>query len=221
MQTRAVIRAAINVQARHPEWTMVPEIMIPLVGEVKELKYVKDIVVKVADEIIAESGTNMKYLVGTMIEIPRAALTADEIAKEAEFFSFGTNDLTQMTFGFSRDDAGKFLGAYYDKKIYENDPFARVDQIGVGKLVEMAAVSAAPPVRSCTSASAASTAAIRPPSSSSTRSASTTSPAARSAFRSPVSPPPRPRSRISRAPRLPRPRRRPSWKPRSSRPRPR
>ena len=116
MQTRAVIKAALAVQARHPEWTMVPEIMIPLVGETKELKYVKDIVVKVADEIIAESGTNMKYLVGTMIEIPRAALTADEIAKEAQFFSFGTNDLTQMTFGFSRDDAGKFLGAYYDKK---------------------------------------------------------------------------------------------------------
>ena len=138
MQTRAVIKAALAVQARHPEWTMVPEIMIPLVGETKELKYVKDIVVKVADEIIAESGTNIKYLVGTMIEIPRAALTADEIAKEAQFFSFGTNDLTQMTFGFSRDDAGKFLGAYYDKKIYENDPFARVDQVGVGKLVDMA-----------------------------------------------------------------------------------
>ena len=139
MQTRAVIKAALAVQARHPEWNMVPEIMIPLVGEVKELKYVKDVVVKAADEIIAEAGSDMKYMVGTMIEIPRAALTADEIAKEAEFFSFGTNDLTQMTFGFSRDDAGKFLGAYYDKKIYENDPFARVDQIGVGKLVAMAA----------------------------------------------------------------------------------
>ena len=139
MQTRAVIKAALAVQARHPEWTMVPEIMIPLVGEVKELKYVKDVVVKTADAVIAEAGSDMKYLVGTMIEIPRAALTADEIAKEAEFFSFGTNDLTQMTFGFSRDDAGKFLGAYYDKKIYENDPFARVDQIGVGKLVAMAA----------------------------------------------------------------------------------
>ena len=139
MQTRAVIKAALAVQARHPEWTMVPEIMIPLVGEVKELKYVKDVVVKAADEIIAEAGSDMKYMVGTMIEIPRAALTADEIAKEAEFFSFGTNDLTQMTFGFSRDDAGKFLGAYYDKKIYESDPFARVDQIGVGKLVKMAA----------------------------------------------------------------------------------
>ena len=139
MQTRAVIKAALSVQARHPEWTMVPEIMIPLVGEVKELKYVKDVVVKAADAIIAEAGSDMKYLVGTMIEIPRAALTADEIAKEAEFFSFGTNDLTQMTFGFSRDDAGKFLGAYYDKKIYENDPFARIDQIGVGKLVKMAA----------------------------------------------------------------------------------
>ena len=139
MQTRAVIKAALSVQARHPEWTMVPEIMIPLVGEVKELKYVKDVVVKAADEIIAAANSDMKYLVGTMIEIPRAALTADEIAKEAEFFSFGTNDLTQMTFGFSRDDAGKFLGAYYDKKIYENDPFARIDQIGVGKLVKMAA----------------------------------------------------------------------------------
>ena len=138
MQTRAVISAAINVQKRHPEWKMVPEIMIPLVGEVKELKYVKDVVVKNADELIAASGLDMKYLVGTMIEIPRAALTADEIAKEAEFFSFGTNDLTQMTFGFSRDDAGKFLGAYYDKKIYENDPFAKLDQVGVGKLVKMA-----------------------------------------------------------------------------------
>ncbi len=139
MQTRAVIKAALAVQARHPEWNMVPEIMIPLVGEVKELKYVKDVVVKTADEVLAAAGSDMKYMVGTMIEIPRAALTADEIAKEAEFFSFGTNDLTQMTFGFSRDDAGKFLGAYYDKKIYESDPFARVDQVGVGKLVAMAA----------------------------------------------------------------------------------
>ena len=139
MQTRAVIKAALAVQARHPEWNMVPEIMIPLVGEVKELKYVKDVVVSTADKLIAEAGSDMKYLVGTMIEIPRAALTADEIAKEAQFFSFGTNDLTQMTFGFSRDDAGKFLGAYYDKKIYESDPFARVDQTGVGKLVAMAA----------------------------------------------------------------------------------
>ena len=139
MQTRAVIKAALAVQARHPEWTMVPEIMIPLVGEVKELKFVKDVVVKAADEILAAAGSDMKYMVGTMIEIPRAALTADEIAKEAEFFSFGTNDLTQMTFGFSRDDAGKFLGSYYDNKIYESDPFARVDQIGVGKLVKMAA----------------------------------------------------------------------------------
>ena len=138
MQTRAVIKAALAVQARHPEWTMVPEIMIPLTGEVKEMKYVKDIVVKVADELIKAAGSDMKYLVGTMIEIPRAALTADQIATEAEFFSFGTNDLTQMTFGFSRDDAGKFLGAYYDKKIYENDPFAKVDQVGVGKLVDMA-----------------------------------------------------------------------------------
>ena len=139
MQTRAVIRAAINVQKRHPEWNMVPEIMIPLVGEVKELKYVKNVVVKTADEELAAAGVEMKYLVGTMIEIPRAALTADEIATEAEFFSFGTNDLTQMTFGFSRDDAGKFLGAYYDKKIYESDPFAKLDQVGVGKLVKMAA----------------------------------------------------------------------------------
>ena len=139
MQTRAVIRAAIHVQKRHPDWNMVPEIMIPLVGEVKELKYVKSVVVKTADEELAAAGMEMKYLVGTMIEIPRAALTADDIAKEAEFFSFGTNDLTQMTFGFSRDDAGKFLGAYYDKKIYENDPFAKLDQVGVGKLVERAA----------------------------------------------------------------------------------
>ena len=139
MQTRAVIRAAIHVQKRHPDWNMVPEIMIPLVGEVKELKYVKSVVVKTADEELAAAGMEMKYLVGTMIEIPRAALAADDIAKEAEFFSFGTNDLTQMTFGFSRDDAGKFLGAYYDKKIYENDPFAKLDQVGVGKLVEMAA----------------------------------------------------------------------------------
>ena len=138
MQTRAVIKAALAVNARHPEWNIVPEIMIPLVGEVKELKFVKNYVVKTADEVIAAAGSDMKYMVGTMIEIPRAALTADEIAKEAEFFSFGTNDLTQMTFGFSRDDAGKFLGAYYDNKIYESDPFARVDQIGVGKLVDMA-----------------------------------------------------------------------------------
>ena len=139
MHTRAVIRAAINVQKRHADWTVKPEIMIPLVGEVKELKYVKDVVVATADEELKAAGVEMPYKVGTMIEIPRAALTADEIAKEAEFFSFGTNDLTQMTFGFSRDDAGKFLGAYYDKKIYENDPFARLDQVGVGKLVKMAA----------------------------------------------------------------------------------
>ncbi|MBC8576874.1 pyruvate, phosphate dikinase [Yanshouia hominis] len=139
MQTRAVIKAALNVQAKHPDWKMVPEIMIPLVGEVKELAFVKNIVVKTADELIKAAGSDMKYLVGTMIEIPRAALTADEIAKEAEFFSFGTNDLTQMTFGFSRDDAGKFLDSYYANKIYESDPFARLDQIGVGKLVEMAA----------------------------------------------------------------------------------
>jgi pyruvate,orthophosphate dikinase len=139
MQTKAVIQAALAVQAKHADWEIVPEIMIPLVGEVKELAYVKSVVTKTADEVIAAAGSNMHYKVGTMIEIPRAALTADEIAKEAEFFSFGTNDLTQMTFGFSRDDAGKFLGAYYDKKIYENDPFAKLDQIGVGKLVKMAA----------------------------------------------------------------------------------
>ena len=138
MQTRAVIKAALAVQARHPEWTMVPEIMIPLVGEVKELKYVKDVVVATADAIIKDAGIDMKYMVGTMIEIPRAALTADEVAQEAEFFSFGTNDLTQMTFGFSRDDAGKFLNYYYDTKIYESDPFAHLDQTGVGKLVAMA-----------------------------------------------------------------------------------
>ena len=139
MQTKAVIRAALNVQKAHAEWTIVPEIMIPLVGEIKELAYVKKVVVETADAEIAAAGSNMQYKVGTMIEIPRAAITADEIAKEAEFFSFGTNDLTQMTFGFSRDDAGKFLGAYYDKKIYENDPFAKLDQTGVGKLVKIAA----------------------------------------------------------------------------------
>ena len=138
MQTKAVIRAAINVQKNHPDWTIVPEIMIPLVGEVKEFKFVKDIVVKTADAEIAAAGSDLKYEVGTMIEIPRAALTADQIAEEAEFFCFGTNDLTQMTFGFSRDDAGKFLGAYYDSKIYENDPFAKLDQTGVGKLMDMA-----------------------------------------------------------------------------------
>ena len=138
MQTTAVIRAAINVKKAHPDWNIVPEIMIPLVGENKELKYVKDVVVKVADAEIAAAGIDLKYEVGTMIEIPRAALTADEIAKEAEFFCFGTNDLTQMTFGFSRDDAGKFLGAYYDAKIYESDPFAKLDQIGVGALMKMA-----------------------------------------------------------------------------------
>ena len=138
MQTRAVIRAAINVKKAHPDWNIVPEIMIPLVGEVKELHYVKTIVCETADAEISAAGSDMHYKVGTMIEIPRAALTADEIAKDAEFFSFGTNDLTQMTFGFSRDDAGKFLGAYYEKKIYENDPFAKIDQTGVGKLVKMA-----------------------------------------------------------------------------------
>lgn len=138
MQTTAVIKAALAVQKRHADWNMVPEIMIPLVGEVKELAYVRGVVTATADAILKDAGSDMKYKVGTMIEIPRAALTADEIATEAEFFSFGTNDLTQMTFGFSRDDAGKFLGAYYDKKIYESDPFARLDQKGVGKLVAMA-----------------------------------------------------------------------------------
>ncbi|PWM72259.1 MAG: pyruvate, phosphate dikinase, partial [Oscillospiraceae bacterium] len=138
MQTKAVIKAALNVQKRHPDWHVVPEIMIPLVGEVKELAYVKKTVVATADAVIAEAGVELKYMVGTMIEIPRAALTADEIAKEAEFFSFGTNDLTQMTFGFSRDDASKFLPSYYAAKIYESDPFARLDQVGVGKLMKMA-----------------------------------------------------------------------------------
>ena len=138
MQTKAVIRAALNVQKAHPEWTIVPEIMIPLVGEIKEMKFVKDVVVKTADAELEAVGSDMQYKVGTMIEIPRACLTADEIAKEAEFFCFGTNDLTQMTFGFSRDDAGKFLGSYYDNKIYENDPFSRLDQDGVGQLMKMA-----------------------------------------------------------------------------------
>jgi pyruvate,orthophosphate dikinase len=138
MQTKAVISAALKVNAEHPEYNIVPEIMIPLVGEVKELKYVKNIVVETADKLIAEAGAKLEYKVGTMIEIPRAAITADEIAKEADFFSFGTNDLTQMTFGFSRDDAGKFLDSYYETKIYELDPFAKLDTNGVGKLVKMA-----------------------------------------------------------------------------------
>ena len=137
MQTRAIIEAAINVNKEG--MNTVPEIMIPLVGEYKEIKYVKEIITKTADEVIKEAGVDLDYHVGTMIEIPRAALTADEIALEAEFFSFGTNDLTQLTFGFSRDDAGKFLNDYYSKKIYESDPFARLDQVGVGKLVKMAA----------------------------------------------------------------------------------
>ena len=139
MQTTAVIQAALNVQAKHPEWDIVPEIMIPLIGDVKELRFVKNTVTATADAILTSAGSDMKYKVGTMIEIPRAALTADEIAKEAEFFSFGTNDLTQMTFGFSRDDAGKFLDSYYESKIYENDPFARIDRNGVGRLIQMAA----------------------------------------------------------------------------------
>ncbi len=138
MQTKAVIKAAINVKKNHADWNVKPEIMIPLVGDVKELKYVKKVVVETADAVIAEAGSDLKYEVGTMIEIPRAALTADEIAANADFFCFGTNDLTQMTYGFSRDDAGKFLGAYYDRKIFENDPFAKLDQTGVGKLMEMA-----------------------------------------------------------------------------------
>ncbi len=138
MQTAAVIKAAINVQKKHADWNVKPEIMIPLVGDVKELKFVKKVVVETADAVIAEAGADLKYEVGTMIEIPRAALTADEIAANADFFCFGTNDLTQMTYGFSRDDAGKFLSAYYDKKIFENDPFAKLDQTGVGKLMEMA-----------------------------------------------------------------------------------
>ena len=138
MQTSAVIRAAINVKKAHPDWNVKPEIMIPLVGDIKELKYVKKFVVETADAEIAAAGSDLEYEVGTMIEIPRAALTADDIAKEADFFCFGTNDLTQMTYGFSRDDAGKFLDAYYDAKIFENDPFAKLDQTGVGKLMNMA-----------------------------------------------------------------------------------
>ena len=139
MQTQAVIQAAIAINAKHLDWNIVPEIMIPLVGEVKELAFVKKVVCETANACIEKAGVKLEYKVGTMIEIPRAALTADAIATEAEFFSFGTNDLTQMTFGFSRDDAGKFLDSYYDNKIYESDPFARLDQIGVGKLVKMAA----------------------------------------------------------------------------------
>jgi pyruvate,orthophosphate dikinase len=139
MQTRAVIKAALAVQARHPEWTMVPEIMIPLVGELKEFAYVKNIITGVADALIKEAGSDMNYKVGNMIEIPRAAMCADDIAPHSAFFSFGSNDLTQLVFGFSRDDAGKFLDAYYDKKIYENDPFAKLDQHGVGRLIGNAA----------------------------------------------------------------------------------
>lgn len=146
MQTRAVIRAAINVKKVHTDWNVCPEIMIPLICDIKELKYVKSVVVETADAEIAAAGIDLKYEVGTMIEIPRAALTADEIAKEAEFFCFGTNDLTQMTYGFSRDDAGKFLNAYYDAKIFENDPFAKLDQTGVGKLMETA-IKLGKPVR--------------------------------------------------------------------------
>jgi len=138
MQTTAVIRAAINVQKKHADWNVKPEIMIPLVGDIKELKFVKKVVVETADAEIAAAGVKLDYEVGTMIEIPRACVTADEIAKEADFFCFGTNDLTQMTYGFSRDDAGKFLDAYYDTKIFENDPFAKLDQVGVGGLMKTA-----------------------------------------------------------------------------------
>ena len=171
MQTEAVIKAALNVSAKHPEWNIVPEIMIPLVGEVKELAYVKKIVTTTADKLIAEAGSNMTYKVGTMIEIPRAAITADEIAKEAEYFSFGTNDLTQMTFGFSRDDAGKFLDAYYDKKIYENDPFAKLDQKVSASWSRLPANWANPPAPTSSWASAANMAATRALSSSATMSA--------------------------------------------------
>jgi pyruvate,orthophosphate dikinase len=138
MQTQAIIEAAINVKKKHPDWDIVPEIMVPLICELKEFQFVKSIITETADRLIKESGVDLKYLVGTMIEIPRACITADDVAQEAEFFSFGTNDLTQMTFGFSRDDAGNFLEAYYDEKIFESDPFARLDQIGVGKLVATA-----------------------------------------------------------------------------------
>jgi pyruvate,orthophosphate dikinase len=144
MQTKAVIRAAINVQKNHPGWNIKPEIMIPLISEVKELKYVKKFVVETAESEIQSAGVDLEYKIGTMIEIPRAALTADEIAKEADFFSFGTNDLTQMTYGFSRDDAGKFLGIYYETKILENNPFAKLDQNGVGKLMDMCVQLAKP-----------------------------------------------------------------------------
>ena len=138
MQTTAIIKAALAVRSRRPAWKITPEIMVPLVGEARELAYVKGVIDKEAKRLIEEAGSDMTYHVGTMIEIPRAALTADDIAKEAEFFSFGTNDLTQMTFGFSRDDAGKFLASYYDRKIYESDPFSKLDQVGVGRLVKMA-----------------------------------------------------------------------------------
>ena len=184
MQTNAVIKAALAVKGRHPDWNIVPEIMIPLTGEVKEMKFVKDIVVKTADEAIAKAGVELKYEVGTMIEIPRAALTADDIAKEAEFFCFGTNDLTQMTFGFSRDDAGKFLPAYYANKIYESDPFSRLDTVGVGKLMKMAVELGRTTRPELHCGICGEHGAILPPSSSATRSASTTSPARPSACRS-------------------------------------
>ena len=190
MQTEAVIKAAIKVSAETGKM-ITPHIMIPLVGEVKELKFVKDVVVKTADALIAAAGVDMKYEVGTMIEIPRAALTAGEIAKEADFFSFGTNDLTQMTFGFSRDDAAKFLTAYYDTKIYESDPFQHLDQTGVGRLVKMAAEDGRAANPNLVLASAASTAATPAAWSSATTLAWITSAAPRSACPSPVWLPPR------------------------------
>jgi pyruvate,orthophosphate dikinase len=193
MQTKAVIKAAISVQNKHPEWDMVPEIMIPLVGEVKELQYVKKLVVDTADALIKETGSKLKYKVGTMIEIPRACVTADEIAKEADFFSFGTNDLTQMTFGFSRDDAGKFLDAYYQKKILESDPFARLDQNGVGKLVKMAVDLGRGAKPELKIGICGEHAATPPASSSATTPASTTCRALRSGYRSRDWQPPRPR----------------------------
>mgnify|MGYP000084435020 FL=1 len=184
MQTKAIIKAAINVKKNHPDWTVKPEIMIPLVGDVKELKFVKKVVVETADAEIAAAGSDLTYEVGTMIEIPRAALTADEIAKEADFFCFGTNDLTQMTYGFSRDDAGKFLGAYYDAKIFESDPFAKLDQTGVGKLMKMAIELGKPVNDKLHCVSAVSTAVTRHLLSSATKSVWTMFPARRSVCRS-------------------------------------
>ena len=171
MQTAAIIKAALAVRSRRPAWKIVPEIMVPLVGEAKELAYVKSVIDKTAKKIIKDAGSDMEYKVGTMIEIPRAALTADEIAKEAAFFSFGTNDLTQMTFGFSRDDAGKFLASYYDRKIYESDPFSSSIRPAWAVWSRWRRSSAVRPARTSSSASAASRAATRRPSSSATTSA--------------------------------------------------